>query len=1248
MGISFTLDLEGSRTFLLGRHDISLILMIDADADAAEAAPAEPTSAQAHEDNSSLNTALSRDNLGPEAIASIDYTKTVILQLRVMNDKYALAMLEFLVPHEEAVVVFVETFRLYDEFAAGNGATGTNYSRPLKLTDYSLRLWKKAMCGDGHCLWRTISFILFGTEEYWTHIRLAVLSFCYYEDPALVCFGEASTYLHERQNDVPEGAKAYADWSFITSMIGGQDLENQAGIWEAAAASVLLKTPVILMKLVGVNDDSSLQANVIAVSNNGIMQVEYDEEKKIVFPEFAEAIWIINSPTAKPGEYHWDAVVDVGPSTSDKDVRSPNKFSKLKDMLMAGPSPPSEYKDAAERSEKPAEDADEPAVVTTWKRHGAEAGFPAAQKRMAAAAGKPPTFALPQFGLAPQRSPLANRLPVSPATPIAKTPMPSQQSKQAQAATFPSPKTPPSSATINKDGMIMVNGRAVCQSWAVPAQKIPPDGGIRQLPPDPARAPKGRAWDTSYQLLAGTKDKAREDFDMGTSSDSEGPDWHMDPTPGANNAHVERQIKEYYAQKMKRRMKSVSKKMKIGQIAYQQLSAKPCEAPAVEEPEWPGREDDNPFAGHADIHDENNVNAWFGEEEQEGYYDDEYGDLFGDDEDDERVEADDGAQAAERPAASLLETAGRGGENLFPSQIRTAQGLRISQDRVSMEPGGAPKKMTPLAAMTFGRPSREHFPSKSQVERMKKDFIGPVEARKILGPPDPPDNDPSDHSDSSSFTSDDGRGKKRRRFRDEKIGQGFAFQTKLENFGKKFATGKMSKLDTFKEVHKLEAIELAPTRLAEIDRMWHYAENEHERTVHLENVQEAALYFSAPKSKKREKVFRIRYLGAVLKILPKWVSDELMELCRNGGKWKNDPNIAEDDGGSVAGARPPSTAGSDGSNMFAPGNKQHREFQDSEFFCPEAAFWLLYASSYSGVGKERTAIFNTILPVDPKSLNVVASGVSAAKYETSIDSWKKVVKMSQQFSLPLPDPGSLWTLYRNHYLGGDNPAGVLMQYPDIKIDLDAFQRSENTFNYKANDGEKVLTDITTFHRKVKGWMKLLVPKDGDTDRMRRTDPDDKKKKKKGKGDEEPAPKKGPPKGGEHEEKRKPRKSVEQLLSEKPPSWFTDIQHDGQPRALCSGWVLHGKCEREKGKCIFAQHGGHPQRDKITDEMKRVVQKRLDDAKKKREEKKGKKGKGKGNYNGAPVQPGKGPKFNAAQQAEIDARVKAELDKLKDG
>ena len=421
--------------------------MSDAETYAAEAAPVEPAAAHEDKDNSSLNTAASRDDLGPEAKASIDYTRNVIRQLRVMNDKYALAMLDYLVPHEEAVVVFVETFRLYDEFAAGNGATGSNYSRPLKLTDYSLRLWKKAMCGDGHCLWRTISFILFGTEEYWTHIRLAVLSYAYYENPTLVCFGEASNYLHERQVDVPDGEKAYTDWSFIMSMLGGQDLENQAGIWEAAVTSVLLKMPVILTKLVSVNEDSSLQANVIAVSNDGVMKIDHDEEKKIIFPEFAEAIWLINTPTGQAGAYHWDAIVDVGPSTG-QEPRSPNKFSKLKDMLRGGPSPPTEFKDAAERREKPAEDADEPEVVKTWNKHGGVDGLPASMRkppleekdaprplaeqfaglgawqepspRRSFVSAKirefeaPPTFGLPQFGASPQRSPLGNRLPVSP------------------------------------------------------------------------------------------------------------------------------------------------------------------------------------------------------------------------------------------------------------------------------------------------------------------------------------------------------------------------------------------------------------------------------------------------------------------------------------------------------------------------------------------------------------------------------------------------------------------------------------------------------------------------------------------------------------------------------------------------------------------------------------------------------------------------------------------------------------------
>ena len=59
--------------------------MSDAEADAAEAAPVEPAAAHEDKDNSSLNTAASRDNLGPEALASIDYTKNVIRQLRIFR-----------------------------------------------------------------------------------------------------------------------------------------------------------------------------------------------------------------------------------------------------------------------------------------------------------------------------------------------------------------------------------------------------------------------------------------------------------------------------------------------------------------------------------------------------------------------------------------------------------------------------------------------------------------------------------------------------------------------------------------------------------------------------------------------------------------------------------------------------------------------------------------------------------------------------------------------------------------------------------------------------------------------------------------------------------------------------------------------------------------------------------------------------------------------------------------------------------
>ena len=66
------------------------------------------------------------------------------------------------------------------------------------------------------------------------------------------------------------------------------------------------------------------------------------------------------------------------------------------------------------------------------------------------------------------------------------------------------------------------------------------------------------------------------------------------------------------------------------------------------------------------------------------------------------------------------------------------------------------------------------------------------------------------------------------------------------------------------------------------------------------------------------------------------------------------------------------------------------------------------------------------------------------------------------------------------------------------------------------------------------------------------------------------------------------------LADQPTIFFTTKMPDGYQRALCSSYILDGKCRFEaKGEtCLYAQHGGHPQQPSKA--MIEAVKKRAED------------------------------------------------------
>ena len=259
---------------------------------------------------------------------------------------------------------------------------------------------------------------------------------------------------------------------------------------------------------------------------------------------------------------------------------------------------------------------------------------------------------------------------------------------------------------------------------------------------------------------------------------------------------------------------------------------------------------------------------------------------------------------------------------------------------------------------------------------------------------------------------------------------------------------------------------------------------------------------------------------------------------------------------------------------------------------------------YKGLGVQRVALQAAIVPAVAKGQSF--SAFPFDEYEHRWESWRVLIMTAVQFNVPLPDPSLMLLYYEMGPLGGDSPLGVLEQYPPLRQQLENVKLQHDTVNLRAGHTEKVQNIIANFHTRVQSYMKATNPKTGrvkkdktkreDDENLRSLDPKGGKggkgkekggkEKGKGKGDDGKA---GAPKGQESSSK------MLEYLRAKPTSYFTDIQSDGQPRALCESFVLQGKCSHGK-ECIFGSHGGHPA--VVTEDMKRVAR----DRKKARDEK----------------------------------------------
>ena len=445
----------------------------------------------------------------------------------------------------------------------------------------------------------------------------------------------------------------------------------------------------------------------------------------------------------------------------------------------------------------------------------------------------------------------------------------------------------------------------------------------------------------------------------------------------------------------------------------------------------------------------------------------------------------------------------------------------------------------------------------------------------------------------------------------------------------------------YEERHLNEVGRQYPLRKTTVATILQYAYQQHHASVLMETHESGLRRFEAPVDDyaEDERIWREKYMYALLLAMPSKVVKRFEKLCRNSGE----VDIA-DDASTVGG-----TNYEDLPNPFEPSSERLEKTMKSIYWCPESLWWVALLSAYRGSGKQRTALQLAIVPTEPKD----RSPVSYENYETSFDRWRILIQQANQFRTVLPDPHQLVTYFEQVMLGGDSEQGVLQQYPTMRKRWENFVELHHLDEVRAGDLEKVQKLIGAFHDKIKIYMEsneAAKPKKKEKKKLSDKEKEElnalkEKKEKDKKGSKEKgAPKEEdkPPEEGKGKKalKEKVRKMEEELkayreakgipkgqgggapgggrgtddggkgggwkqdypnafipgraLADQPTIFFTTKMPDGYQRALCTSYILDGKCRFEaKGEtCLYAQHGGHPQQPSKA--MIEAVKKRAED------------------------------------------------------
>ena len=537
---------------------------------------------------------------------------------------------------------------------------------------------------------------------------------------------------------------------------------------------------------------------------------------------------------------------------------------------------------------------------------------------------------------------------------------------------------------------------------------------------------------------------------------------------------------------------------------------------------------------------------------------------------------------------------------------------------------------------------------------------------------------------------------------DERPGTTLSLSSKLEgkSFGRPSTPHKITVFEDFKKDHRIELAKSYPNRHKQVDAIFAHSTAEHKKSVALMRVEQNLLFFAGPDltgAGHIERSWRVKYMAALMQIIPNWLSKEVMKLAQNNGQWDVRSAISANDDASLV--EDNDTVITTVSNVFAPDEAEQESFEQSVFYCPEAVYWLALCSCYCGSGDDRRAIRRAIAPELPK--DELPKPIEYHAYDASFLKWSKLIKRALAMQITIPDPSEIFKVYQHRMLGGTSAKGVLKEFRELDLDFIKFCREKNTANYKENDIEKVQRDISEFDLTVKTIMKTAKPENPikDHEHGKFNSFGDKGRKGKPKGDKgdkgKPKGDKGKPKGdkgkgkpnlgsagrGRGQGQTQPAQGnfwTPKTPSQAPPAasaenansllskfnseaefeaFYKEKADDGYMRGLCTSYVLswgqacsHGTDEKGRSKCWFKKFG-HPGKKDITQEMHAAVTARVQRrqaAKGKTQGGKGGGGKPPGKKGGGkpPKGKGKGGKGKATGNPNTrytDAEMKAWID-----